>query len=157
MTGKQQCLVDIVTPRKRTSEQVYYEVGVGGKCYPSLNGTTYPNHGPYFVGVNQTNHYLRPVACKTPEYDSGWNYDEPDDWIYKTMFIEDDSVTDRIVSNSWNKGKAHAIYEKAKEVERPYSITWSDRYNVDVETLTLSSFNSAQDRDWETSSMNIVL
>ena len=141
---RQQCLVDIVTPRKRTSEQVYYEVGVGGKCYPSLNGTTYPNHGPYFVGVNQTNHYLRPVACKTPEYDSGWNYDEPDDWIYKTMFIEDDSVTDRIVSNSWNKGKAHAIYEKAKEVERPYSITWSDRYNVDVETLTLSSFNSAQ-------------
>lgn len=139
------CLVDIVTPRKRTSEQIYYEVGVGGDCFPERNGTTYPNHGVIFQNVNQTNHYLRPVACKTPKLNGdNWNWQSPDAWEYQTMYIEDESVTDRIVSNSWNRGKAHAIYEKAKEVERPYSVTWSDKYNVDVETLTLSSFNASQ-------------
>ena len=141
-----QCLVDIVSPRKRTSEQIYYEIGVGGVCYTNFaqGSTAGNNHGVFGVTVNQSNYYMRPVACKTPVYDSGWNYDSPDDWEYKTLYIEDKSVTDRIVSNSWNRGKAHVIYEKAKEVRRPYSVTWSDRYNVDVETLTLSSFNAAQ-------------
>ena len=139
-------VVDIVSPRKRTSEQIYYEVGVGGKTNTAFaaGSTAGNNHGVRFITVGDSNYYLRPVACKTPVYDSGWNYDTPKEWEYKTLFLEDESVTDRIVSNSWNKGKAHVIYEKAKEVRRPYSVTWSDAYNVDVETLTLSSFNASQ-------------
>jgi hypothetical protein len=144
-------IVDIVTPRKNTEEKVYYEIGLGG-IVNTANPLNPLNHGAYSVTTFNGDAWYRPVASYGPKpkfQGDGttfidWSYrDLPEEeWGYTPQIIEDDSITDKMVSASWNRGRPNAIYDKSKEVVRAYSITWSDAYNVDVETLPLSSFNS---------------
>ena len=105
--------------------------------------------------------WFRPVAMKGPKWfdptdgDHNWNglsngsynyttrMNEPDKLsVYTTQIVEDSSLTDKIASKSWNKGRPHAVYAKAKQVRRYNSITYSQAYNVDVQELTLSDFNA---------------
>ena len=112
--------------------------------------------------TNNGDAWFRPVAMKGPrwfEFGSGspyaWNgntgandnyttrMNEPDQLsVYTTQIVEDSSLTDKIASKSWNKGRPHAVYAKAKQVRRYNSITYSQAYNVDVQELTLSDFNA---------------
>lgn len=111
--------------------------------------------------TNNGDAWFRPVAMKGPKWydptdgDHTWsgiiggsfNYttrmNEPDKLsVYTTQIVEDSSLTDKIASKSWNKGRPHAVYAKAKQVRRYNSITYSQAYNVDVQELTLSDFNA---------------
>jgi len=142
-------LIEIVTPRKSTSEKVYYEIGerrsIGG-----YRDVAVGPHGPAFR-VNSGDVHYRVVAARTPVYGtSGWvnlnplnsNTEEnPDTWAYEPKYIEDQSVSDAFSSKSWDRGRPQVVYKKAAEIRRRNGITYSDAYAEDVANLSLSSFN----------------
>jgi hypothetical protein len=142
-------LIEVVTPRKSTSEKVYYEIGerrsIGG-----YRDVTLGPHGPSFL-VNSGDVHYRAIAARTPVYGTGWNdmnfsgqqyYDEnPETWTYVPKYIEDQSVSDAFSSKSWDKGRPQVVYKKAAEIRRRNGITYSDAYAEDVANLSFSSFN----------------
>jgi hypothetical protein len=147
------CVVEILTPRRQTSEKIYYEIGesrkVGG--YKASTGT---DHGPSFV-VNSGDVHFTPISCLTPwrdgshtneHVDNGvssdyWNHLSVSNWKYEDISLESMSVSDFFSSRAWDKGRPHIVFESAAEVRRLNGITYSDAYAEDVANLSLSSFN----------------
>lgn len=137
------CLVEIITPKKSTSEKVYYEIGerrgIGGYKNVLLS-----NMGPKFTVVSGDVHY-RPVSAKTPVYNVSWqtnpDLENPEEWEYQARYIEDPSVSDLFSSKSWDKGRAHSVFRDAAQVTRYNGITYSEAYADDTAVLNLSSFN----------------
>lgn len=135
-------LVEIITPRKSTSEKIYYEIGERRRCGVYKDVTVGP-HGPTFTIAGGDVHY-RPRACKSPAYSSAWsdvNAENPESWVYRTIYIEDSGISDLYESSYWNKGRAHAVFQNAATVNRYNGITYSDVYADDTAVLSLSSFN----------------
>ena len=62
---QQKCVVEIMTPRKATSETVFYEVGVGGKCGARKDVSVTNEHGPN-VTIDNGDVKYRLVPCKAP-------------------------------------------------------------------------------------------
>ena len=162
-TWQKQCIVEIYTPKKSTSNQFYYEIGEAvtinreGRL-PTFDGLEFDftnatvdyisYHGPDLVLDTGDVHY-RPVACKTPDYadpDGDGTYEYrwfvKDDWVYNTNLLEDFSPSDRIVEKMWSKGRAHVEFKNAATVRRFNGLTYSDAYAEDVANLSLSSFNA---------------
>lgn len=144
------CVVELLTPRKQTSEKVYYEIGnsrrIGGYKQQGVN-----DHGPAFV-VNSGDLHFTPISCLTPWRDghpgehidgtqSGWNHFDPGHWRYENVSLESQAVSDFFDSESWDRGRAHVVYENAAEIRRFNGLTYSDAYEEDVANLSLSSFN----------------
>lgn len=145
----QEVLVEIVTP-KQVEPTVYYETGVFGAVENYGPGAT-TNHGPDFVFSGGEVH-LRTRSCVTKEYDSsdsspnGWGYpgeNLPADYVFRNKSVEAESASDYFDSDSWDRGKPHASFERAAEVRRYNGITYSDAYEEDVSNLSLSSFNAS--------------
>ena len=158
-------LVEIYTPKKTTSQKVYYEIGHGDRC-GSRKGTNINEHG-VSITVKNGDSWLRPVACKTALHagtspgggvqvldddtqaalPGGGNFsawearDFYDSYGYQTLFIESNTLSDRFDSRIWSQGRAHVPFKKAKEITRINGLTYSDAYAEDVSNLSLSSFN----------------
>lgn len=160
-------LVEIYTPKKTTSEKVYYEIGHGDRCGPRKSGSV-NQHGAS-ITVTNGDSWLRPVACKTAlhagaspgggiqvldndiETDletatsstfSAWEArDFYDSYGYQTLFIESNTLSDRFDSRIWSQGRAHVPFKKSKEIVRLNGLTYSDAYAEDVSNLSFSSFN----------------
>ena len=148
--GKQ-TVVEIYTPKKTTSEKVYYEIGEGrsiGSKNPSINA-----HGASITLTNG-DAWFRPVECKTALHHgdsdqtiqvagfSAWEYRSRYDlYKYKAFFLESNNITDRIESKVWSRGRAHVPFKQASEIRRFNGITYGDEYAEDVANLSLSSFN----------------
>lgn len=140
-------LVEIVTPKKSTSENIYYEIGERRR----LGVWKVPGVGPYGPAftINSGDVHYRAVACKSPVYSTSWKSmiggsgtDEvPKSWVYQPKYLEDSSVSDAFASKSWDRGRAHVVYENAAEINRFNGVTYSDAYAEDVANLSLSSFN----------------
>lgn len=136
-----ECVVEILSPKKNTSEKVYYEIGEAQQANGYLGTPPVNQHGPT-ITLKEGDVRFRLMPCKTPEYTGGtWNTGTPSDWVYKTIFIEDQSVSDAFTSKDWSKGRAHVVFENAAEVRRFNGVTYSDAYAEDVANLSLSSFN----------------
>lgn len=128
-------VVEIYSPRKTTSERVFFEIGEGGVI---SNG----GHGDP-IEVTNGNVFFRPVACKTsPDATEANIYDEFN-YEYRTFYLECDSASDRVQGTSWHKGRPHVVFENAATVRRQNGITYSDAYEEDVANLSLSSFNAS--------------
>lgn len=149
-------LIEVVTPRKSTSEKVYYEIGERRKI-GNYKDVTVGDHGPAFT-INSGDVHYRAIAARTPVFNtalnpSAWNDmlfdsqqsndENPETWAYVAKYIEDQSVSDAFSSKSWDKGRAHVVYKKAAEIRRRNGITYSDAYAEDVSNLSLSSFNTS--------------
>jgi len=135
-----ECVVEILTPRKNTSDRVYYEIGESQQANAYLGTPPVNQHGPTLF-TTQGDVRFRLTPCKTPVYSSAWNVGVPADWEYKTIFLESPSVSEAFQSKDWSKGRAHAVFEKSAEVRRFNGVTYSDAYAEDVANLSLSSFN----------------
>lgn len=141
-------LVEIITPRKATSERVYYEIGERKQIRSyGRDGVISSNMGPAFT-VSSGDVYYRPVDAKAPTRQgspAAWrtfNYNEnPEEWEYRFRYVEDPSFSDFFASRHWDKGRAHSVFKDAAQVKRYNGITYSDAYADDTSVLTLSSFN----------------
>ena len=158
-------LVEIYTPKKTTSQKVYYEFGHGARC-GSRKGVGINEHG-VSITVRNGDSWLRPVACKTALHagaspgggvevldddtqnalTGGSNFTAwearafYDSYGYQTLFIESNTLSDRFDSRIWSQGRAHVPFKKSKEIIRINGLIYSDAYAEDVSNLSLSSFN----------------
>ena len=145
----------------------YVEAGVTLDATGLRGGIQQNNHGLSavngYVTTSNGDAWYRPVAMRGPKWfnpsgsdpnnlgggaGNGFSYttrqNEPlASSVYSTQIVEDSSLTDKISSKSWSKGRPHVAYEKAKRIRRYNSITFSEPFNSDVQELTLSSFNAA--------------
>lgn len=133
------CVVEIITPSKLVSEKPYYEFGHSKRVGLSKTSPVNDHGDPSIV---EGNVYFRPVRCKTPSNVGGtWTVGAPDSWVYKTIYMESESISDGVSSEHWDKGRAYVFYDRAAKVRRSNGITYSDPYAEDVVNLSLSSFN----------------
>ncbi len=131
-------LVEILTPKRQTSEKIYYEIGESYE-FTQKTGQT-PQH--QLVATNQGNVHMRSVPCKTAILNSGvWNVGSPSGWKYVSRPIESMSVSDIKTMNDWSMGRPQVRYEKAKTKSEFNGIVYSDAYEQDVLKNSLSSFN----------------
>lgn len=128
-------VVEVYTPRKTTSERVYFEIGEGAVI---SNG----EHGDPIEATNG-NVFFRPVACKTSPDASAVNIYDKNNYEYRTFYLECNSASDRVSGDSWHKGRPHVVFENSATVRRYNGITYSDAYAEDVANLSLSSFNGS--------------
>ena len=137
------CLVEIISPKKQAAEKIYYEIGerrpVGRYRDPQLG-----DHGTAFTILSGDVHY-RSIDAKTPVQNPSNNWylntnENPENWEYKSRFIEDQSVSDLFPSKSWDRGRPHTVFKNAATVNRYNGITYSDPYIDDTGVLALSSF-----------------
>ena len=137
-------LVEIITPKQSTAEKVYYEIGERRSALPSRDPAL-GDHGPAFTIVSGDVHY-RPISSKVPTYNtsgSTWRdnaNENPETWDYVAKYVEDPSTSDLFESKAWDRGRSHAVFQDAAEVNRYNGITYSEAYADDTATLTLSSF-----------------
>lgn len=140
----QRTVVEILSPRKSTSDRVYYEIGAS---YPvgSRKAGSYSTHGPP-ITVSNSDVYFRKTKCKTPaRVGSTWNSEDHahEGYIYKNIVLETTDVSDYFLSRHWSRGRAHIAYDRAANINRFAGVTYSDAYAEDVAVLSLSSFNPA--------------
>jgi hypothetical protein len=149
----QKCVVEILTPKKAVSERVYYEVGESRRIGTFKSASVSSNHGPA-IDINSGDMHFTPISCVTPWRDthpnhhsdgsySNWNELFPNLWRNETIYLESDSVSDFFPSKSWDKGRAHVVYDSAAEIRLRNGVTYSDAYAEDVVNLSLSSFNTS--------------
>ena len=135
----QECVIELLTPKKSADTKVYYEFGVQKK----LTATSNP------LGANLTlidgDVRLRTVSCVTPEWNGvdSFNQDDLEDWVFVPFALEDQYPTEISSEKAWNRGRAHVKFDRAATVNRYNSITYSDPYADDTAFLTLSSFTPA--------------
>ena len=126
--GKQ-TVVEIY-PKKTTSEKVYYEIGHGARCGPRRDENV-NKHGAS-ITITNGDSWIRPVPCKTALHvddldndiqgvieDGGtfsaWEArDFYDQYGYKTLFVESNTLSDRFPSRIWSQGRLIS-FEKSKE------------------------------------------
>ena len=134
-------VVEILTPRKTVSDQVYYEIGEAHKAnvWPSRFTN---QHGPS-VTITEGDVHWRQVATSTAFYDGGWTsqVNDPDTWRFEEAWIETSSVSDFFSSKDWSRGRAHVTFERAAERRVENGIIFGEAYAEDVERLSLTSFN----------------
>ena len=129
-------IVEILTP-STSDRSLYYEVGEIKRIRTGkVAGTR--THGSAVISSGDV--YFRPVACKTNYYDSGWAPQDLSNYRYQSEMIESSSISDKTQTEDWNKGRAHAAFERAAEVNRYNGIIYSEAYEDDVSKLSLSSF-----------------
>jgi hypothetical protein len=138
---KQECVVEIVTPRVRTTESLYYEITpmipVGARREAGAG-----DYGPQFITSNGEM-YFRPILISTNEYDSDtsiWS-DDPSERIIKSIMMESDRFSDRRDRADWGKGRPHLPLTEGQERRRYSSLTYSEAIVDDLNTLYASSFN----------------
>jgi hypothetical protein len=129
-------IVEILTPSTST-RSLYYEIGeVRPIVFGKVQGQR--THGSAVISSGDV--YFRPVACKTNFYDSGWAPQNLDNYRYQSEMLESSNISDKTKTEDWNKGRSHVAFERAAEVNRYNSITYSEAYEDDVSKLSLSSF-----------------
>jgi hypothetical protein len=141
--GKQ-CVVELMTPKKSTSEDVFYEIGVGNYCGVRKDLSITNAHGPDITIDNGDVQY-RLVRCKGPDQDGSTTYAtniaDAAAFTYSSLPLENESISDQISTKDWDKGRAHVVFEPSAEVRRYNGLTYSDAYAEDAANLSLSSFN----------------
>ena len=133
-------VVEILTPKKSTSEKIYYEIG---DSYEFLLRGSDILHGPN--STNQGDVHIRSTPCKTAFYNtSNTSWDtvgSPDLWKYVNIPLESNNISDIKNLSDWSRGRAHVKYDKSRTKSERNGIVYSDAYEQDVLKNSLSSFN----------------
>jgi len=99
---------------------------------------------PGVITLDMGDVYLRRRSILTSPIDSTTNLPDvtkPDEQVYKTFFVEDESVSDFFESKAVSIGRPHIETPDQKEIRRFSSVTYSDVFTLDNAVLNLSSFN----------------
>lgn len=144
---RNRCLVEILTPRKRVEQPVYYEIGEARRIYKSneLSDSANDRHNDgEAIVTNEGSVYFKPVSCLAPDFSGSpgaWQVANIADLEYEVRMLESSSVSDFNESKAWSKGRAHVTYDRADTVDFYNRISYSDEMGDDIGGLTFSSFN----------------
>jgi len=144
---KNQCLVELLTPRSTVEDKVYYEIG---SVHPIST------HGDAITLTEGDVHY-RAASLLAPVYDDSGLYTAVADggvpqlddfvakdynkWEYTARNIESMDVSDYVASRVWSKGRAHLTNEKAATINYYNRISYSEETQDDLGEIKYSSFN----------------
>jgi len=134
-------LVEILTPRKTVSDQVYYEVGESHKA--NVWGSKFSTqHGPT-ITLTEGDVHWRQIATSTAFHNNYWSpqINDPDTWRFEEAWVETSAVSDFFSSKDWSRGRPHVAFERSAERRVENGIIFGDAYAEDVENLSLTSFN----------------
>ena len=140
---RNQCVVEILTPKKSVENQFYYEIGKPKKIQPRQDGGN--PHGPAFV-IDSGDINYRAVPCKGPKFNEGGDAfnvfkSDFDLYNYRTQALESFTVSEKLGDKMWSQGRPHVKFENAATFRRFNGVTYSDAYAEDVSRLSLTSFN----------------
>lgn len=135
-------IVEIYSPKKTVSNEVYYEIGErhSAKNGPKGDDEWNTSHGPDIKTMNGSV-WWRPVTFTLPEEHANSGHFPLDDYLQKTYYIECETPSEIIKEKQWHKGRPHAVLDSASTKSIKNGITYSDAYAEDVANLSLSSFN----------------
>jgi len=148
---KQECVVEIVSPRKNTDRRLFYEitdyVQTGTRRYTPAEAQLYGNHGRAIITYNG-DVFFRPSISNINSVDTSgatpvWSSD-PKDRLYKSISMESDRFSDKRTRTDWGKGRAHIPLKDNQQRRRLNGITYSDAVVADLNTLYTSSFDKNQ-------------
>ena len=140
---RNQCVVEILTPKKSVENQFYYEIGEPKRIQPRQGGAN--PHGPAFV-IDSGDINYRAVPCKGPKFNEGGDAanvfkSDFDLYKYRTQALESFTVSEKLGDKMWSQGRPHVKFESAATFRRFNGVTYSDAYAEDVSRLSLTSFN----------------
>ena len=135
-------IVEIYSPKKTVSNEVYYEIGErhSAKNGPKGSDPWNTSHGPDIKTMNGSV-WWRPVTFTLPEEHNNAGHLPLADYPQKTYYIECETPSEIIKEKQWHKGRPHAVLDSASTKSIKNGITYSDAYAEDVANLSLSSFN----------------
>jgi hypothetical protein len=130
-------VVELLTPRKETSEKIYYEIGDSYEFVVRGNDILHGSNS-----TNQGDVHIRSTPCKTAVYGSDWTtVGSPSAWKYLNVPLESNNISDIKNLSHWSRGRAHVKYDKSRTKYEKNGIIYSDAYEQDVLKNSLSSFN----------------
>ena len=149
---KQECVVEILSPRKNTDRRLFYEItdyvqtGIR-RSYTNQELQLYGQHGRPIVTFNG-DMFFRPSISNINSVDTSgqtpiWSSD-PKDRIYKSIPMESDRFSDKRSRTDWGKGRAHIPLKDNQQRRRINGITYSEAVVADLNTLYTSSFDKNQ-------------
>ena len=142
---RNECVVEILTPRSQETEMVYYEIGEARRIYKDSELTSSSNDrhndGDPII-TNEGSVHFKPVSCAVPDYlSNAWTVTNISDFVYETRMLETSSISDFVESKVWSKGRAHVTYDRADTINFYNRIVYSEEMGDDIGGLTFSSFN----------------
>lgn len=138
----QECVVEILTPKNRTEDVIYYEVSpripIGTRR--TVQGEDISDYGPT-IELTNGDAFFRPVLISANQYvNNAWTQ-APKDRIIKSHFMESDRYSDKRGRPDWGRGRAHLPLTEGQERRRFNSLTYSEAVVDDLNTLYTSSFD----------------
>jgi len=138
-------VVELYSPKKRSSNDTYYEIG---ERHPlnitsSLaDGTAMATYGSGSVTLDSGDTHWRPVATLTKPGWPGDNFTPNSNRsFYLDKYLESSTLSDFYDSTFWDRGRPNAVLTSASEKTISNSLTYSDAYEQNSGTFTLSSFD----------------
>lgn len=138
-------VVELYTPKQRSSSDIYYEIGERQplNITSSLaDGTPMATYGPGIVALDSGDTHWRPVATLTKP---GWPNDnftaKNKKAFYLDKYLESSTVSDFYDSEFWDRGRPNAVLPSASEKTISNSLTYSDAYEQNSGVFKLSSFD----------------
>ena len=143
---KNECLVEILTPRKDPPIEIFYEIGASILLESPRNGEN--RHGGA-VSLTEGSVYYGTRSVITPNiYDDHqgnpltfFSDTNVEDFDYDTREIESMDASDFVASRCWSKGRAHVKYDQAKTKTLENRIVYSDEQVDPLGDTKFSSFN----------------
>ena len=141
-----ECLVEILTPRKDPPTEIFYEIGASILLESPRDGEN--RHGGA-VSLTEGSVYYGTRSVITPNiYADGdgnplsvFSETNIEDFDYDTREIESMDTSDFVASRCWSKGRAHVKYDQAKTKTLENRIVYSDEQVDPLGDTKFSSFN----------------
>jgi hypothetical protein len=141
-----ECLVEILTPRKDPPTEIFYEIGASILLENPRDGEN--RHGDA-VSLTEGSVYYGTRSVITPNvYDDGdgnpmtsFSDTNIEDFDYDTREMESMDASDFVASRCWSKGRAHVKYDQAKTKTLENRIVYSDEHVDPLGDTKFSSFN----------------
>lgn len=142
-----ECLVEILTPRKTTQNLIYYEIGesrkiLGNKQLSSPGNNKHNDGNAIEITEGSVYYGTRPVV--TPHHYSSnayWSITNIEDFVFDVRPMESMDASDFIASRAWSKGRAHVKYDAAANMDYPNRIVYSAELTDPLGNITFNDFN----------------
>lgn len=153
-----ECLVEVLTPRKSPATEIFYEIGesrpvlgvraltntsfIDGSITPDNVADLHNDGEP--IELTEGSVYYGARSVVTPNIygsDTFFSTVNIEDLEFDARGMESMDASDFIESRAWSKGRAHVKYEGAATMNFPNRIVYSEEFNDPLDGITFSSFN----------------
>ena len=145
------CVVEILTPKKSTSTEIFYEIGesrkiLGSKELTNSSNNKHNDSQPIILTEGDTYYGARPIVVPnidTIQSSDSFSVTNIEDFVYQSRNLESMDASDFFTSRAWSKGRPHIKQQKAATIKYENRIVYSEEFKENTLRFPLSSFNPA--------------